>query len=447
MRRVSWLAAFAAMSAGIGCTGDDPHAAAKPQPPVGFRFEAIGGQSFASFGWAGTQHDIDVPDGTPFSVMVDSCQGSDGPCRFHGPVQVAGDLQRQRCLNRMSKVCTSDADCADDNPGPCVFIYDPPTTTPLPTAGPPAAGLGACAWSYIPLVDPFGQPAIVGSIDQTSGEVTLERFLVYLALNGLGGSTPGGCEVCVSQPGKTEKANDGVKDGMCTTNPGLMAPNVTEHSLEDGQPCDINRDSKLAGFNAAGYSMDCSPSYNHLSTPSPIGGALSTADFAIKAADGPKCTFKDATSASCFCGVCTGLGGPKDGTVGCHTSGDCQPGEHCGLPLTCTQDANGMCTTGGSFEVGTRNNDCSGACTWSDVTGLGTCTTAGGAQIRCYPDDAIRIKGSHVRQDNGTFVIDTASATCNGATQSAPLNRQVGLPGLTFQKRSFRVIPLFQESH
>src|SRR5882757_9646432 len=159
MRLVSWFAALAVSGASIGCTGDDQQNAPKPQTPIGFRFEAIGGRTFASFGWAGTQHNIGVPDGTPFSVAVDSCQGTDGPCLFHGPVQLAGDLQRQRCLNRMSQMCAADADCVSVGGGSCVFIYDPPTTEPLQTlAG--GGGIGACGWSYIPVTGTDGHPAI-----------------------------------------------------------------------------------------------------------------------------------------------------------------------------------------------------------------------------------------------------------------------------------------------
>jgi hypothetical protein len=144
-----------------------------------------------------------------------------------------------------------------------------------------------------------------------------------------------------------------------------------------------------------------------------------------------------------------GTGDANDGISGCHTAADCPAGATCGLPLTtCMQDANGVCTQGTTFEVGTQPNDCVGACAWSDATGLGTCTNAAGAPINCYPggsDAVIHAKGSHVRQDDGTFVIDTANARCSGATKSGPLNRQVGLPGLTFQKRSFRVLPKFKE--
>lgn len=450
MTWVSWFAAVAAMSTIMSCTGNDPRPAATPQRPLGFRFEAIGGRSFASFGWAGTQHDIDVPEGTPFSVAVDSCQGSDGPCLFHGPVQLPGDLQRERCLNRMSQACTTDQDCKDPQgkvlPGSCVFIYDPPTTTPLPTAvgaGPGGPNFGACAWTYIPLVDPFGQPAIVGSIDQTSGEVTLERLLVYLALNGRGGATPGGCEVC---SGDNEVANDGTKGGTCKPNPNLAAPNITETSPDNGQPCDINRDSKLPGFNSAGYSMDCSPSFDPTSTPTPIGGPLSTADLSIATSDGPQCTFAGASSEKCFCGVCTDNSGDEnDGIIGCHTTTDCPAGQTCGMSLaSCSPGPDGTCTKGLTFEVGTRPNLCTQGCVWNDVTGQGHCME--NDQIKCYPggkDAVIHSKGSHLRQDDGSFVIDTANATCNGATKSGPLNLQVGLPGLTFQKRSFRVIPRF----
>ncbi|HET9625747.1 MAG TPA: hypothetical protein VFP84_30490 [Kofleriaceae bacterium] len=448
MTLAQWVTALAVISASVACTGDDAQNAPRPQTPIGFRFEAIGGRSFASFGWAGTQHNIGVPDGTPFSVKVVNCQGSDGPCLFEGPVQLPGDLQRQRCLNRLSQTCTQDSDCSVVGGGSCVFIYDPPTTEPLPSQL--VGGIGACGWSYIPATGPDGKPAIIGSIDQTSGEVTLQRLLVNLSLNGAGGATHGGCEVCVGD----DKANDGKKNGTCKK-PNLAAPNVTETSVDDGKPCDLNRESTIPGLNAAGYSMDCSPTLDANSFPTPIGGAFSTADVEMSASDGPACTFTSALgnpngNASCFCGVCN-----KDGLTGCHTSADCTPGDTCGLPLpaTCMPDTDGKCTKDVTINalavgvVGTRSNDCvGGACNWNDETGIGTCMGVGGFPINCYPggtNATIRAKGSHVRQADGTFIVDTANAACDGATPNVQVNRQIGLPGLIFQKRGFRILPQF----
>jgi hypothetical protein len=96
-----------------------------------------------------------------------------------------------------------------------------------------------------------------------------------------------------------------------------------------------------------------------------------------------------------------------------------------------------------------------GACKWDDAAGAGTCTFMG-ADIGCYPAEvsgAIDRIGHPVkisapgdnRLDQGVYYANTANASCTPAAMSSAINQQVGLPGLTFQKRNFRIIPEFPE--
>src|SRR5688572_10312213 len=105
MKLAVWyvMAALTGVACGGG-SGDPPMPDAKAQqgPPTGFTFEAVGDRSFASFGWAGTIHNLRVPDGTPFGVKVTQCDGADGLCSFEGPTDPVSAVNRRRCLNRMS---------------------------------------------------------------------------------------------------------------------------------------------------------------------------------------------------------------------------------------------------------------------------------------------------------------------------------------------------------
>jgi hypothetical protein len=74
--------------------------------------------------------------------------------------------------------------------------------------------------------------------------------------------------------------------------------------------------------------------------------------------------------------------------------------------------------------------------------------------INCYPAAAtgskdgsgnpvsITAPGSAMVMDN-VYYADTASARCTAAGPTPASNAQVGLPGLTFQKRNFRIIPSY----
>jgi hypothetical protein len=442
MRYAIWIIVAAAIGPACSNAADD----AVPKPPSGFTFEAIGEKSFVSFGWAGNVHDIKVPDGTPFGVTTVDCQGSDGPCQFEGPHQPTSAVQRQRCLNRMSVACEKDSECQSQPADPvhdkCVFIYDPPTGTPLVSLdGKP----GACGWSYIPITAENGGPAIIGSLDQTSGELTLQSLTINLALNGNGGAYRGSCAECVGDG----PANDGKKEGRCmpTTGASDLSPDIAA-----GTPCDVNRIGTIPGYTGR-YSMDCAPTVRPDDGVTSFGGAFFSGGLELKLTDAsPSCTDPAFAGQKCFCGVC------PDTITGCMSDRECG-GAKCGfLPSDCNPNPlpsspgydfhflPGECRTTSSIQqIATRPNDCIDTCHWSSDTLLGTCTSVlpGVGTIGCYPagaGSAITVP-DHAVKDQSTYIVDTASARCGNPSASPQLNRQVGLPGLTFQKRSFRIRP------
>jgi hypothetical protein len=453
MMKLISLIAVAAIGSVCGCSsGDDD---AHEGTPVGFTFEAIGDRSFASFGWAGTVHDVAVSDGTPFSVKTVDCQGTDGPCKFEGPVQLSSAVNRRRCVNRTSVECQTDNDCpaqTDGTPhGSCVFIYDQPTSTPLLSNN----GTGACGWSYIPITAAGGAPAIVGTLDQTSGEVTFQTLTVNLVLNGPSGFYRGGCSECVGDT----TPNDGKKEGKCMKASNSIAGNIFETSpdIADGTPCDVNNVGSTPGF-TGNYSMDCSPTVAVSDgPPTPFGGSFSSAGLDMSIDNGPSCTDPAHSSEKCFCGVCS------DTITACSVNSDCPSGGTCGyVPAGCTPNplpgmtgfdpalAPGQCKgtvpAGKYASVVTKPNDCVDACQWDPVAGLGSCKSAlFGTTVGCYPGGAgtsIGAAGHHEKKDS-IYIVDTAGAACTGPSPLASLSRQLGLPGLVFQKRSFRIVPEF----
>lgn len=433
--------------------GDDDGATCTP--PIGFTFAAIGDRSFASFGWAGTVHNVRVPDGTPFGVTVTSCDGCDGVCRFEGPVPPVSPVNRKRCLNRTSQTCEVDSDCPTSSPNNrrCVFIYDAPAGNPLVGAG---GKLGACGWSYIPIAAAGETPTVQGTLDQASGELNLQSLTVFLPLNGPGGGFRGSCAECIGD----DVANDGIKNGTCMLG---TRGEAFDPSPDIGQPCDIHRFGSIPGFEA-NYSMDCSPTVQDTDgTPTIFGGQFTSSGYQVGVtANSPNCTDPDFAGEKCFCGIC------PDGQTECANNTDCG-GETCGfLPPNCDPNpfpftdggtlnpmfnpsfAPGMCRGAGLQDfVMTSGNSCrNGVCNWNPELGLGSCISKLTNQmVGCYPHDlgseVIALGGA--RKQGSVYIADTANARCNRRSLSPLVNAQLGLPGLTFQKRSFRIIPEYPE--
>jgi hypothetical protein len=170
----------------------------------------------------------------------------------------------------------------------------------------------------------------------------------------------------------------------------------------------------------------------------------------------PNCGDPKFASEKCFCGLC------PDNTTTCTTNNDCGGGQCSGAPANCDpqplpfNDDGTMntdfkpgfspeqCRTAGVVGTATRPNSCrNGQCAWNADLAVGTCPSVlTGQMVGCYPTG----KGAKVIAPGGAhkigsvWVVDTGTAFCT-RPQSAPVNGQLGLPGLTFQRKSFRIIP------
>lgn len=429
--RSAWLLGLWAACAASGCAskpGTDPD-------PIGFTFHTAEG-SLSSIGWSGVFHNIEGDPGAAFGVKATSCDN--GVCQFEGPTDPVDPVKRRRCLYRTSMECSADSDCPPDSngmPTTCVYIYDSPLSTPLQG--------GACAFTYIPVA---AMPTIRGSLNLLSGALDITDMTVNLALNAKGGGVfQGVCPVCAGD----NSPNDGKKEGKCQ--PG-MDPVTGRGDLgfqQGTQPdvmCDINRFGKLPGYNL-GYSMDCSPTLPPGPiTPTSFGGTFSSSGTTVTlTSESPDCGGPNPMSAKCFCGMC------NDGSNrACMKQSDCGTGACVGNSIPGDPMAPGNVPVLGNLCDG-------GACNWNDAAGAGTCkSTVLNATIGCYPaafsggndrvGKPVKISApGDKRLDQGVYYADTASASCTQAAMSPAVNQQVGLPGLTFQKRNFRIIPEFPE--
>jgi hypothetical protein len=405
-------------------------------PPTGFTFETADG-TLASIGWSGLFHNFKGASKTSFGVEVTHCDGD--VCQFKGPVPpdaAVDPVEHRRCLVQTSKTCTADADCpvSQGMPTPCVYVYDPPVATSLSGGN---GKIGACALTYIPLQGSGGAPTVQGTLNLRSSELDLSQLTVLLVLNAVGdGTFKGVCPVCVGD----SSSNDGKKEGTCQPSP---VPDSTTGAIDPGHPgdvkCDVNRYGDKTGY-TYGYSMDCSPTLVAGGTPTPFGGSFSSSGFTLSITDqSPKCGADPTSKTSCFCGMCS------NSTAACMSDAECGGGQCIGA------SAPGMPSPP---SVPVAGNLCDGGvCNWDAAAGFGTCPSMklGTAMANCYPSAAMGNKdgaGNKVsitapgRADlvDNVYYANTASARCTPAGMSAPVNAQVGLPGLTFQKRNFRII-------
>jgi len=445
MKYLVWLPVL--ICAGAACgggTGVDPNENNKI--PTGFTFETADG-TIQSIGWTGAFHGIKGAPKTSFGVKVTTCDSS--VCQFTGPVApdpMVDPTQHQRCLYQTSKTCNVDADCPAPmlgaGPAQCVYLYDPPLAEPISSKTP--AGMtviGACALTYIPLHGPGGSPSIKGTLNLLSGELNIDQLIVLLELNSVGdGTTAGVCGACMGDP----SPYDGKKDGTCMASPVPDPTRVRNDPLHAGDlKCDVNRYGEIPGFNY-GYSMDCSPTFNSSLPPTPFSGSFSSSGFKISITDqSPKCVDPSFSGANCFCGTCS------NSTAACASDAECNGGQCVASSLPGAGSA--------ASNIPVAGNLCdSGACNWNPAVGIGSCTSTklGGMTVNCYPAatsgsrDAsgnpvsITAPGSAMVTDN-VYYANTASARCTAAGPTPVGNAQVGLPGLTFQKRNFRIIPSY----
>jgi hypothetical protein len=458
--------AFVLTGAGCGADpGSAPDATVAPtlHAPIGFTFEAIEDRSFASFGWSGLIHNVRVPDGTPFGVKVTHCDPADsrtGICTFEGPVPPVGQsakVNRRRCLNHMSISCTRDDECmGDPAPQRCVFIYDPPAANPLVGVG---GKVGACGWSYIP-VNAMA-PTITGTLDLTSGELNLQSLTITLANNGVNGTYRGACAECIGDNGD----NDGVKNGTCMPATHGQASDPSP-DVPISRKCDVNRTGTIEGFDGT-YSMDCAPTAKAVDGPgSSFGGTFTSSGYQVSITSAsPDCSDPKFAGQKCFCGMCA------DGVRACMSSAECGGGPCSGVaPINCSPNPppyNDDGTANLEYDPtlaiaqcrnpdpairllsATRPNSCrdGGACKWDAARGIGTCTSLINyrSDVGCYPGGmgATIVAPGSTGRIGDVYYADTANARCTRLQPSPAINGQLGLPGLTFQRRAFRIIPEF----
>ncbi|HMG22734.1 MAG TPA: hypothetical protein VK607_15475 [Kofleriaceae bacterium] len=463
MQRLAWFSVAIATCAVLGCGSGTNSSTGPSGDPIALTFESTPG-SFASFGWTGAVHNVVQAVGTSFGTRVTEC--SAGVCRFEGPTDPPGSaINRRRCLARMSKTCTADADCplAGTAATPCVYIYDTPQATGLTgasaTSGPQ---IGACGWSYIPLAAADGKPTIAGTLNLTSGALNLESLTILLPLNSKGdGTFWGACAECVGDP----KANDGVKGGTCRVATHLGDGSSTATAVADpdtadiGMPCDVNRTGTTLGYEGS-YSMDCAPTAAGNLPPLVFGGSFTSGGFQISITDqSPPCT---TPGERCFCGMC------PDARTACTSNADCG-GKLCTAPTEVDCDPNPI-PPNAAFNPSLQINQCkklstdptkflvagdecdATGCIWDNDRAIGHCASKlpGGRTLGCYPS---KLKASIVASGRAvveqhlgtTYFADTAGARCIPSGQSPQLNSQLGLPGLLLQKRNFQITPVFAE--
>lgn len=451
MRYLVWLPLL--IWAASACTSsDNPGPTGNDKPPTAFTFQTADG-TMQSIGWSGQFHGIKGAPLTSFGVTVtNSCAG--GVCNFTGPVApdpAVDPTQHQRCLYQTSKTCTQDADCPGTAfaPAQCVYLYDPPISTPIPGvvpgSTPPRIVIGACALTYIPLKGPGGAPSITGTLNLKSGALNIDKLTVQLVINSIGdGTNKGVCPVCMGDT----SPSDGKKDGTCMLSPVPGDPSVfLQDPVHAGdQKCDVNRYGDLPGYNY-GFSTDCSPTFNGRLPPVEFSGNFNSSGFKVSVTDqSPKCgdaTF-GAGSANCFCGVCS-----TNAMLPCGSDAECPTGATC-----IASSAPGLGS--GSGNILAAGNACDGGvCNWDPNRGIGSCMNSKiNMMVNCFPaastgskDGAgnpvsITAPGSSMVGD-GVFYANTASARCTAPGPTPQSNAQVGLPGLTFQKRNFRIIPSY----
>lgn len=456
MRYLVWLPILMWAGAACGGGGGGP---SNDKIPTGFTFETADG-TIQSVGWTGAFHGIKGAPKTSFGVKVtNSCDGD--VCSFVGPVAPDPQVdptQHQRCLYLTSKTCNLDSDCPGPGPGgnpnappQCVYLYDPPLSTPLSGRDPKtmATVFGACALTYIPLHGPGGTPSITGTLNLRSGALSIDQLTVLLVINSVGDSTAFGvCPICMGDT----TPSDNKKDGTCMVSPLPPVVDPIKSRADAGHSgdlrCDVNRygDLPVPGYSNLGYSMDCAPTFNGILPQVPFSGSFNSSGFRISITDqSPKCgdtTFGNG-NANCFCGMCS------NSNTACASDADCSGG-------TCVASS-APGAGSGATNIPVSGNLCdNGVCNWNPALGVGTCPSAklNNPMASCYPaatngskdgngnSVSITVPGSAMVADN-VYYADTASARCTAAGQAAASNAQVGLPGLTFQKRNFRIIPSY----
>jgi hypothetical protein len=215
-------------------------------------------------------------------------------------------------------------------------------------------------------------------------------------------------------------------------------------------PCDVNRTGTIGGYDGS-YSMDCSPTVvSGLGAPLAFGGSFSSSGVQVALTDqSPDCTAPGFLGKKCLCGMCKGE------KAACMSNADCAGGGPCMAESMPEDEEN-------QDNVRVAGNPCdNGICTnWDANEGAGTCVDSMLATqemphpvVGCYPSPTTGFAGSDNKpisivapgfaepdpQLSTLYHANTAGARCIPAGGSARINRQLGLPGLLFQKRNFQI--------
>jgi len=417
-------------------------ATARLDPPpcpsrLHLRDQGDGGGLDLDLGFTGVAHDATGPLIEGLTLAVSNCAGDGEPtcgaCDVSGPIPSSGPeaFPSQRCQDKSWIACTTDAQCAAEGAGACVFFLGPPM---------PVVGL-LCLMSSV--VDP-----VDGFIDVESGDLALTLPLAHKFVP-IVGSFAEPCPRCSA--------------GTCGSGP------------RSGQPCTVHGQNALFGYDV---SLDCPPTASSAGTARSELLLTTSPQTATLTAASPNCVGAGFSNLKCACSTCNNLaatpcmvhgdcpdnppgtpgicGGPRclagssNAGAPCVVSGDCQGGT-CGtpgeptIPNKCT-DA--ICTPNTPPDGGSINE---GVCASGPFSGhcSGEPFRVCADNAHCAPGDiCVDLEGRACFTGNGqlgaSVSVDGLAAapvdgiaepligglSCLGPTGAGGINAIYGLPGL-----------------
>jgi hypothetical protein len=323
--------------------GDGREAAACP---AFLDLEFVAKDSRFDPGWTGNTHGVGLATGSRLSVKVDECEPGCRRCKFRGPVRgdpVKTPAINQRCLQKISRICSTDIECGTD--GPCRYVFPPIASTVANT----------CTLAYFEPFTGSDPSPVQGFIDLVTGETDMPVLNIQLSLS------PGNCVDCLGDP----TPSDGMAGGKC------RGTDVA---------CDLNGTGTAV---PSSTSFDCAPDPAIATIVLGTNGtSTSSVVWKMDETTRPLCTASTANTRHCWCGVCT------KGTP-CIADKDCPTGEKCGAAKA-----------PGSVNIPwtVANNSCPGKCNFNATTQRGTCMDTGAP---CFPDggEIVATGGTEVHED------------------------------------------------
>jgi hypothetical protein len=344
-------------------------------------------------GWTGRTHGVGLPEQSRLSVKIDECDAECRRCKFRGPVRgdpVKTPVINQRCLNSVSRICATDADCGPDNvDGPCRFMF------------PPIASLesNTCTIAYFePRAADADPSPVQGFIDLKTGEADMPVLNIHLSVS------VGNCQDCNGD----RIPSDGIAEGRCAT--------------PEAPACDVHGPGAAVSQST---SFDCPPDPGLMTIVLGTNGTSTSSVVWTMDGTRPMCTEMTARGKRCWCGVCTDNGLP------CISNKDCPTGTTCGA-------AQGPAPLNAQWRV--ANNSCPDQCDFNAATQRGTCRTNG---LKCFPDTGtiIATGGSEVQE--GFLVSQLANLICMPSFNTGGVGALVdfagGFPGPFLFEARFRV--------